>query len=73
MSNVPKNQHTPVEKHEDAEELEFEDMELPERLETLREDMEDLKVNDPTRRTRGLAKRKSVVVQPRSLIETASR
>ena len=30
-------------------------------------------VNDPTRRTRGLAKRKSGVVQPRSLIETASR
>jgi len=45
MSNIPKDQHNPVEmqdKH--AVESEYEEMELLERLETLREDMEDLKV-----------------------------
>ena len=39
-----KDQHISLEKCEDAEELEFEDMELLERLETLREDMEELLV-----------------------------
>ena len=44
MNNSQKEQHISSEKHEDAEELEYEDMELLERLETLREDMEDLRV-----------------------------
>jgi len=44
MNYSPKEQHISSEKHEDAEELEYEDMELLERLETLREDMEDLRV-----------------------------
>ena len=44
MNNSQKDQHFSLEKREDAGELEFEDMELLERLETLREDMEDLKV-----------------------------
>jgi len=44
MSNLSNDQHTPVEKHEDADKLEYADMELLERLETLREDMEDLRV-----------------------------
>ena len=44
MNNSQKDQHISSEKREDAEELEFEDMELLERLETLREDMEELLV-----------------------------
>ena len=44
MNNSQKGQHISSEKREDAEELEFEDMELLERLETLREDMEELLV-----------------------------
>ena len=44
MNNSPKEQHISSEKHKDAQELEYEDMELLERLETLREDMEDLRV-----------------------------
>ena len=44
MNNSQKDQHISLEKREDAEELEFEDMELLERLETLREDMEELLV-----------------------------
>ena len=44
MNNSQKEQHNSSVKLEDAEALEFEDMEVLERLETLREDMEDLKV-----------------------------
>ncbi|HYT36690.1 MAG TPA: hypothetical protein VEL49_05865 [Ktedonobacteraceae bacterium] len=44
MNNSQKEQHISLEKHEGADEFEYEDMELLERLETLREDMEDLKV-----------------------------
>lgn len=44
MNNSQKDQHISSEKSEDAEELEFADMELLERLETLREDMEELLV-----------------------------
>ena len=44
MSKLPKEQHYPLEKHEGADELEYEEMELLERLESLREDMEDLDV-----------------------------
>lgn len=44
MNNSHNEQHISSEKHEGAEELEYEDMELLERLETLREDMEDLRV-----------------------------
>ncbi|MGZ6279513.1 MAG: hypothetical protein ACXWPS_09345 [Ktedonobacteraceae bacterium] len=44
MNNSQKDQHISLEKREDAEELELEDMELLERLETLREDMEELLV-----------------------------
>ena len=44
MNNSQKEQHISFEKYEDAGELEYEEMELLERLETLREDMEDLKV-----------------------------
>ncbi len=43
MHNPQKDQFTP-EKHIDAGESIYEEMELLERLETLREDMEDLKV-----------------------------
>jgi len=44
MSNLSNDQHTPVEKHENEDKLEYADMELLERLETLREDMEDVRV-----------------------------
>ena len=44
MNNSQKEQHISSEKHEDAKDLEYKDMELLERLETLREDMEDLGV-----------------------------
>ena len=44
MAKLPENQHTSVEMHDEENEFEYEDMELLERLETLREDMEDLKV-----------------------------
>ena len=44
MNNPQEKQHISFEKHEDANEFEYEDMELLERLETLREDMEDLRV-----------------------------
>ena len=44
MNNSQKERHISSEKHEDAKDLEYEDMELLERLETLREDMEDLGV-----------------------------
>ena len=45
MNNSQKDQHISSRKScENAEELEFEDMELLERLETLREDMEELHV-----------------------------
>ena len=44
MNNSQKDQHISLGKREDAEELEFKDMELLERLETLREDMEELLV-----------------------------
>jgi len=48
MNNSQKEQHISSEKHEDAKDLEYEDMELLERLETLREDMEDLGVKTLT-------------------------
>ncbi len=44
MSNLSRDQHTSVEMQDKEGEFEYEDMELLERLETLREDMEDLKV-----------------------------
>ena len=44
MSNLSNDQHTSVEMQDKEGEFEYEDMELLERLETLREDMEDLKV-----------------------------
>jgi hypothetical protein len=44
MNNSQDEQHISLENHKDADEFEYEDMELLERLETLREDMEDLKV-----------------------------
>lgn len=45
MSKLPKDQHTPREMLDnEVNEAEFEEMDLLERLETLREDMEDLGV-----------------------------
>ena len=44
MSNLSHDRHTSVEMQDKEGEFEYEDMELLERLETLREDMEDLKV-----------------------------
>jgi hypothetical protein len=44
MSKTPDNQHNALELHVGADEFEYEEMELLERLETLREDMEDLGV-----------------------------
>ena len=44
VSKTPDDQHNSLEKHVGADEFEYEEMELLERLETLREDMEDLKV-----------------------------
>jgi hypothetical protein len=44
MSKLPKDQHTSIEMHDEADEDEYSQMELLERLETLREDMEDLGV-----------------------------
>ena len=44
MSKLPKDQHTSIEMHDEADEFQYKDMELLERLETLREDMEDLGV-----------------------------
>ncbi len=44
MNNSPNEQHFSSEKHEDEDKLEYADMELLERLETLCEDMEDLRV-----------------------------
>jgi len=44
MNNSQEEQHLSLEKHEGADEIEYEEMELLERLETLREDMEDLGV-----------------------------
>ena len=42
MNNSRDEQHISLEKHEDTDEFEYEDMELLERFETLLEDMEDL-------------------------------
>jgi hypothetical protein len=44
MSKTPDDQHHSLEMHRGADEIEYEEMELLERLETLREDMEDLGV-----------------------------
>ncbi len=44
MGKLPENQHTSVEMQDEEGEFEYEEMELLERLETLREDMENLKV-----------------------------
>ena len=44
MGKLPENQHTSLETSNKEDEFEYEDMELLERLETLREDMEDLRV-----------------------------
>ncbi len=44
MSKTPDDQHNSLEMHVGADEFEYEEMELLERLETLREDMEDLRV-----------------------------
>ena len=44
MSNLPKDQQKSVEMHGEEGEDEYTEMELLERLETLREDMEDLGV-----------------------------
>ncbi len=44
MSKLPEDQRTSLEMHDEEDEAEFTQMELLERLETLREDMEDLGV-----------------------------
>lgn len=44
MSNLPKDQQRSVEMHDEEGEDEYTEMELLERLEALREDMEDLGV-----------------------------
>jgi hypothetical protein len=44
MRNKPKDQQQPVEMHDEEDVDEYTEMELLERLETLREDMEDLGV-----------------------------
>jgi hypothetical protein len=44
MSKLPRDQHNTSEQHEDTDELAYDELELLARLETLREDMEDLKV-----------------------------
>jgi len=44
MSKTPDDQHNSLEMHVGADELEYDEMDLLERLETLREDMEDLRV-----------------------------
>ena len=44
MTKLPEDQRTPFEMHDEEDEAEFTEMELLERLETLREDMEDLGV-----------------------------
>jgi hypothetical protein len=44
MSKTPDDQHHSLKMHLGADEIEYEEMELLERLETLREDMEDLGV-----------------------------
>jgi len=44
MSKTPDDQHNSLEMHVGSDELEYDEMELLERLETLREDMEDLRV-----------------------------
>jgi hypothetical protein len=44
MSKTPDDQHNSLPMHVGAEEIAYEEMELLERLETLREDMEDLGV-----------------------------
>lgn len=45
MSNFPKDQHTSLEMNDEEDASEFTEMELLERLESLREDMEDLGVS----------------------------
>ncbi len=44
MNNSPKEQYTSLEQHEATDELEYEELDLLECLESLREDMEALKV-----------------------------
>jgi hypothetical protein len=44
MSKTPDDQHNSLEMHVETDEFEYEEMELLERLETLRDDMEDLRV-----------------------------
>ncbi len=44
MSEESKDQHISLEKHIEDDQFEYEEMELLERLETLREDMEELRV-----------------------------
>ena len=44
MSKTPDDQHNSLKVHIGTDEFEYEEMELLERLETLREDMEDLRV-----------------------------
>ncbi len=44
MSEESKDQHISLEKYIEDDQFEYEEMELLERLETLREDMEDLRV-----------------------------
>ena len=44
MNNSPKERYTSLEKHEATDELEYEELDLLECLESLREDMEALKV-----------------------------
>lgn len=45
MSNFPKDQHTSLEMNDEEDASEFTEMELLERMESLREDMEDLGVS----------------------------
>jgi hypothetical protein len=44
MSKTPEDQYNSLEINEEADEIEYSQMELLERLETLQEDMEDLGV-----------------------------
>jgi hypothetical protein len=55
MNNSKKQLPISSESYDDSEELEYGEMELLERLETLREDMEDLKVTTLSELTQRIA------------------
>jgi hypothetical protein len=54
MSRFPNDQHTSLEMHDEENESEYEAMELLERLSSLREDMEDLKLKTPSAKAAGV-------------------